>query len=248
LKLDVNTDATIILTAKLEKLHKSAFPSAVRNTLNQCAFDMKSKEIPNSASKNFNLKSGTKTLIKKSLIVDKAQGFDVKRMKSVVGFGNPNNPLLKAFINGLEKQEKGGTFDNGLRYLKGARGGRVNGRVRLKNYYDKSKVISGRSKMKRGKGTKKSKFVARAYAAHSSGKMMFIDAMKGNFLAKVKSISKDSKGKLKIKLNLMMMDREDKPSKVKATNFVQEAGQNQFKKIEKIYKEKADFQFKKHLK
>lgn len=244
MRLDVNTDASIQLTAKLEKLNKSAFPSAVRNTLNQCAFDMKSKEIPNSASKNFNLKSGTKTVIKKSLLVEKANGFDVKKMSSKVGFNESSSVTLNAFIKGLEKQEKGGSFDDGLRYLKGARGGRISGKVRSENYYDKSKVISGRSKRK---GTKKSKFVARAYASKSSGKMIFMDSMKGNFLVKVKSISKDKQGRINMKLNFVMMDRKPNPSKVKATNFVREAGEKQSKQIERIYTQKAQFQFKKYL-
>ncbi len=43
MKLDVNTDSAIQLTAKLERLHRSSFPSAVRNTLNDAAFDMKKK-------------------------------------------------------------------------------------------------------------------------------------------------------------------------------------------------------------
>lgn len=247
MKLDVNTDASIQLTAKLEKLHKSAFPSAVRNTLNQCAVDMKNKEIPNSASNNFNLKSGTKTLIKKNIRYEKAEGFDVNKMKSKVGIiGNTGNKTLDAFLGGLEKQEKGSIFNDGLRYLKGARGGnKPNGRVRTENYYDKDNIASGRSKRK---GTKRSKFVARAYYAHSTGKMMFMDSLKGNFLVKVKSIKKDKKGKVNIKFNFVMMDRKDRPSKVKSTNFVEEAGLNQFRKIEKIYQQKAEFQFKKHLK
>ena len=43
LKLDA--DEVIKLTVKLDKLHRSALPSAVRNTLNNAAFQTK-KEIP----------------------------------------------------------------------------------------------------------------------------------------------------------------------------------------------------------
>lgn len=43
MQLNVNTDATVALTNKLEKLHKSAFPVAVRSTLNSAAFDMKKR-------------------------------------------------------------------------------------------------------------------------------------------------------------------------------------------------------------
>ena len=47
--LNVNTDAVVALTNKLEKLHRSAFPVAVRSTLNSAAFDMKKDTILKSA-------------------------------------------------------------------------------------------------------------------------------------------------------------------------------------------------------
>ncbi|MBL4809315.1 MAG: hypothetical protein JKY43_04565, partial [Phycisphaerales bacterium] len=45
-EFNVNTDAVVSLTNKLEKLHKSAFPVAVRGTLNSAAFDVKQKSMP----------------------------------------------------------------------------------------------------------------------------------------------------------------------------------------------------------
>ena len=245
MRLDVNTDAAIQLTAKLEKLHKSAFPSAVRNTLNQCAFDMKSKEIPKSFKSNFKTKTGTLPYVKKLIQVDKATGFNVNSMKSVVGFLNPSNTGDKRFVEGLYKQEKGGIIDDGLRYLKYARGGRVNGRVQTENYYDKSKVISGRSKRK---GTRKSKFVARAYASLKSGKPLFMNSMKGNFLVKVSTVSSEvSSKKLSFKFNFVAQSRKISKTVLKRTDFVKEASENQVKNIEAIYAKNAEYQFKKYL-
>ena len=82
MRLDVNTDAAIQLTAKLEKLHRSAFPSAVRNTLNETAFNAK-KLIPKNTDNNFTIRQ--KNLFSRFSKVEKATGFDVKSMSSKVG-------------------------------------------------------------------------------------------------------------------------------------------------------------------
>lgn len=243
---DVNTDEVIKFSAHLEKLHKSAFPSAVKNTLNQSAFDMKKDLIPRSFKSNFKPKSGTIPYVKKLLTVEKATGFNVNSMASVVGFLNPSDKTDKRFVEGLYKQEKGGVIDDGLRYLKSARGERKNGKVRTENYYDKSKVISGRN---RGKGTRKSKFVARAYRAMKSDMPMFMNSMKGNFLVKVKSVSSNmSTKRLSFDFKFIAMDRAKKKTNLKATNFVEEAGDNSKKQIEKNYIKQAEFQIKKYTK
>lgn len=248
MKLDVNTKANIVLTAKLEKLHRSAFPSAVRNTLNNLAFDMKQKEIPNSFKSNFKPKSGTLPYVRKMIRVEKASGFNVNSMSAVVGLLNPSSKLDRRFVEGLEKQETGGVIDDGLRYLKDARGGKLGGRVRRENYYDKSKVISGRSKAGRSKGTRKSKFVARAFRALKENKPMFMNSMRGNYLVSVKSINKSNEGKLNIQFRFLAMDRETKKTNLRATQFVDEARQKTVQKIELFYRKNAEYQFKKYLK
>jgi len=246
MRLDVNTDASIQLTAKLEKLHRSAFPSAVRNTLNDLSFDMKRKEIPNSFKKSFEPKTGTLPYVRKLILVEKAKGFDIKKMSSLVGFLNPSNSYDKRFVEGLQKQEDGGIIDDGLRYLKYARGEKVNGKVKTENYYDQSKVVSGRSKRK---GTRKSKFVARAYQAYKTGKFMFMNSMKGNFLVKVNSISSNIQSKkLEFDFSFVAMSRDETKTRLRARKFVELARKAEISKIEGFYRKNADFQFKKHLK
>lgn len=243
MKLDVNTDASIALSAKLEKLHKSAFPSAVRNTLNDCTFDMKSKTVLISAKKNFKSVKQP-SLLKRSLLIKKATGFNVNSMTSTIGLIKLDN-VSDAYSKGLEKQEKGGVIDDGARYLKGARGSNnLLGKVRRENYYDKNKVISGRSKRK---GTRKSKFVARAYMSNKLNLPFFGNTSKGNMLFKTKKFS-NSKGKVSMKIIPLMMSRRKVKSKIKQTNFMSEAGIMTFKKINDFYKKQAEFQFKKYLK
>jgi len=243
---DVNNDAVIKLTADLEKIHRSAFPSAVRNTLNEAAFGMKRQSIPNSFKKNFKPKSGTMPYVKSLIRIERANGFDVNKMAALVGFLDPSSSSDKRFVEGLVKQEGGGVIDDGLRYLKGARGNRVRGKVRTENFYDKTKVISGRSKRN---GTRKSKFVARAYQAMKTGKPMFMNSMKGNFLVKVNSVSSNvSSKKMKFNFTFIAMDRKTKKTNLKKTNFVREAGIIQSAKMNDIYQRQAEYQFKKYLK
>lgn len=242
MKLNVNTDALIGLTAKLEGMHRSAFPSAVRNTLNDAAFDMKRNTILKSAQQNFDVKQPS--FFKKYTGVKKASGFNVNGMGATVGFLNPSDPSVRAAVEGMEKQEHGGVIDDGSRYLRFSRGGNLGRKVQKKNYYNSGNVITGRS---RSGGTRKSKFVARAFRSLKEGKPFFMNTMKGNFLVRTNSISKND-GKLDIKLNFVMMSRKVVKTKLKATHFNQEASQMTVRKMDGFYRKNAQFQFKKYMK
>ena len=85
IKLDVNTDAAIQLTAKLERLSKSAFPSAVRNTLNEVAFEHK-RLIPKVAKQKFKNERNN--------IID--------NLNNLIGIDENNNCF---FLYELEKKE-----------------------------------------------------------------------------------------------------------------------------------------------
>jgi hypothetical protein len=147
MRLDVNTDASIQLTAKLEKLHRSAFPSAVRNTLNDVAFESK-KLIPQKASSEFTIRQ--KNLFKRMSLVEKAQGWNINNMVSKVGIDGTKGSLSE----GLEKQETGGNLQG--RKLTPHNLGRVSGnyakKLKTKNQFSKIGKI-GTTK-KRVKGSK----------------------------------------------------------------------------------------------
>lgn len=104
IRLDVNTSAMIGLTNRLNNLHRSAFPSAVRNSLNEVAFDAK-KNIPLIAKENFTIRQ--KNLFNRFTIVDKAKGFNVNNMVSRVGIDGSKQKKLTL---GLATQETGGTI------------------------------------------------------------------------------------------------------------------------------------------
>lgn len=241
--LNVNTYKVNKLTKQLGTLHRSAFPSAVRNTLNDAAFDMKKTEIINSANSTFKVKAPT--FFKRYTGVNKAQGFKVDNMIASVGFLNASDPNVRKAIEGMSKQEFGGIVDDGINYLRASRGGNLGKLVQRKNYYDKSKIQSGQSARP---GTRKSKFVARAYKTKRDKKMMFMNSMKGNFLVTVSAFKRGRNGRLNIKFNFVAMSRETKPTKIKKTQFLTKAGKKTSSKLNDFYHRNAEFQIKKHLK
>lgn len=104
MRLDVNIDGAIQLTARLERLNRSAFPVAVRSTLNDMAFEAK-KNIPNQANQKFTIRQ--ENLFKRFSGVKKATGYDLNNMKASVGLIDNGKPKL---VKGLAMQETGGNL------------------------------------------------------------------------------------------------------------------------------------------
>jgi len=107
--LNVNTNAAVVYTNKLEKLRKSALPNAIRETLSKAALDVKKHTMPKSANKAFTIRQ--RNFFKAFSRVDFATGTKIESMKSAVGFtesglkGRNNNAVKE-----LEQQEYGGTI------------------------------------------------------------------------------------------------------------------------------------------
>lgn len=108
--LNVNSDEVVAFTNKLEKLSKSAFPVAVRGTLNDSAFDVKTRTMPVSSKSAFEerqpnfFKANSKFL--------PALGFNLNAMYSDVGFyeNRLKNSGSNYAVKDLEQQESGGTI------------------------------------------------------------------------------------------------------------------------------------------
>jgi hypothetical protein len=219
MKLDVNTDASIELTAKLERINRSAFPSAVRNTLNGAAFKTK-KLVPKKASLNFTIRQ--KSLFRKFVLVDKAQGFNVNTMKSVIGLRSTGGK--DRLIDGLVKQELGGVVDK--RRLVAHDKARISGsnqkKIRKKNYLSNFIGRVGTPK-KRVKG---SKYIM---INGSAGKKTIFEV----------------KNK---KLTPIFTVRNTDKTRLKKRPFLRPVAVLVSKKIPQMYKNNAEFQFKKYLK
>ncbi len=109
--IDINTDAFIILTNKLEKIRRSALPNAVRGMLNSAAFDVKQRTMPEAASRTFEKRKPN--FFKANSKVKMASGYAVNAMESIVGFTpGSSNSYNNLAVQELEQQEHGGTIHN----------------------------------------------------------------------------------------------------------------------------------------
>lgn len=239
--MNVNTSASIILTSKLERLNRSAFPSAVRSTLNDASFEMKQKNILESARLNMKVKNPT--FFRKYTGVKRATGFNVGGMYSEVGFSKSNEIKAKKALEGMESNEVGGSDDDGGMYIGKSRTGK--GLVKKNARFDKSNLAKGYKNAKKGGKSN----MMRLVASQLEGKPVFINTKNGRFLVKVKSITSGMKNKkVNIKLDFLMRHRKTHTAHAKATHFNKEAAIKTSKQIEVFYAKNAEFQFNKVLK
>ena len=102
--INVNTDKAVIYSNKLEKASRSAFPVAVRQTLNQAAFDTKKKFLPQTVARTFVDRSPT--FFSRFSAIKKASGFKVSSMSSTIGMIRKGQQAS----DDMEQQEFGGTL------------------------------------------------------------------------------------------------------------------------------------------
>lgn len=142
---DVNTAAIIHFTDRLENLSRSAFPNAVRATLNNAAFETK-KEVPRTASSQFTIRN--RNFFRSMTLVNKAGGFNINSMQSEVGISNVKNKVAE----GLETQERGGSIkDRAMIATDSARTSNSNNKqIRKVNYLTNIRLPKSK---KKGSGT-----------------------------------------------------------------------------------------------
>lgn len=249
--LDVNMDANIKLTAKLERLHRSAFPVAIRQTLNGAAFLAK-KEMPKTAQVAFKKSNrpGLATFIRAFSSVEKAKGFDINKMSATVGI---NSQKGSDIASGLEKQEFGGVIKSRklIPHDKGRTSGSYQKRLQKKNQFGKISLVSGSPSVRR---SKKSNVVAQAYIAAQTGKHILQKKnRKGNTgtIFEVRSINPVGTGRnrnVKFKIRPVYIYRKNKISKVSPAPFVRPAARIAYKQMSNLYYKEAHKQFDRLLK
>lgn len=238
-QININTDAFVVMARKLEQIHRSSLPVAVRQTLNDAAFDVKGKTLQESANKNFIRRSPN--FFKTFSGVNKATGFNINAMKAEVGMTDQGKTSARAAITHMDAQEQGGNIKGGGDYLKDARAGSNRRRVAQANYFKKGNLVTGAFSRP---GTAKSNFVAAASVALMQGKSMFINTPRGKFLISVTAISAFTKTRgLKITTKILMMDRKNVT--INATHFSSEAAAATMVKIPTFYQKEAEKQFNK---
>lgn len=220
--IDINNREVVVLANKLEKMHRSAFPSTVRNTLNDMAFDVKTRTLEKSASKAFIRRD--KRFFKAFSSVKKAKGFNTKSMFSEVGM------IDKGASADMDKQEKGGTVSKrSLIPMDPSRTGRNKGKkVRKKAHISRINVKKKVSK------DKKQQFMVTVKTVGEGGHFIY-----GNILFEIKSIRK------KIKLVPLYSVKKGRNVKLKSRPFVRPAALESGKKGAVFFRKNAEFQFKK---
>ena len=241
----VNTDAVIAYTAKLERLNRSAFPNAVRSTLNDGAFTMKKTNIIASAKINMHVRNAT--FFRKFTGVERATGFNISAMGATVGFSNSNAKKEKKALEGMESNEIGGSDDTGSMYLGKARGqNSLKRKVKVASRYDRSKLAQGHIKRISKRGGQST--VMAMMAGWQENKPVFIRAKSGiAYVVKVNSVFGTSTGKRDFQVDFLMRSRTKKVAKAKATHFNREAAMKTSKQMEGFYVKNAEFQFNKEL-
>ena len=234
--LNVNTDEVVKYSNKLEKLHRSAFPIAIRGTLNNGAFDVKKNTMPVSAEKEFTIRR--KNFFKANSRVNMAKGFNVRTMQAIIGFIGTQQA-----VEDLEQQEHGGKI-KGRAFipLDVARGGSNTRPVRPSNRLTRITNIVNARKI-RGK-TKQQKFIKAVMTAGVGGYVI------GNFtpkiLWKITGITKRGT-KTKIKKKPVYSYEKGRDVNVSATNFMKKATLKTAKKLEGFYIKQAKKQIEKAL-
>lgn len=230
MRLNVDTTALVSLTNKLEKLAKSALPNAIRNSLNDAAFDMKTKTLLTSANQSFEKRQPN--FFKANSKFEKAQGFNVNQMQSIVGMVKLKGNNYA--VDDLEQQEYGGTIKKkSFIPLKQARvAGSTNKVVRSNARLSNIKRIIDAKRY--GKNKK-----AFRIAALKAGKGGFV--ISENELWRIDSIGKNRK----IKKTPLYSFKKGRSIHVRATGFSKRAGLNTAKQMEVFYIRQAKRQLEK---
>jgi len=230
--LNVNTNEVVKYTVKLEKLTRSAFPSAIRGALNKSAYDLKTKTMPKEARSTF-VERDPRFFIANSKF-ENATGFNINAMKSTVGFVENNlRDKPNAAVQELEQQEEGGTISHkSFIPLPGARVGnsfnkKVRANARLKNLNNLKNVKNARGKNFAEKLIKSAEFVGK-------GGLL----LAGKVVYRIDSVRRQGKDTIFKKTKLYSF-KKNRSVRVHATHFMHDASMQTHKKIEKFYIDEA---------
>lgn len=231
MELNINTDEVVKFTNKLEKMHRSALPVAIRGALNKAAFDVKQNTMPKSAEREF--VNRQPNFFKANSRVEMAKGFDVQSMEAVVGFTEQglkggNNHAVKD----LEQQERGGTIQSRsfvpMSTARSSKSAAKNVRPinRLSNV---NRIINSNTN---GSGSKKQNFIKAATEAGPGGYVIGNNPKKT--LWRIDSIIQRG-GRTVIRKTPLYSFQDNRSVTVKATGFMKEASLQSVKRIEEWY-------------
>ena len=210
----------------LNLISKKAYPAAIRDTLNNAAFDVKKNTMPKSSGQFVKRVS---TFFKASSTVEMAKGNNVLTMQSVIGF-KPKNDKKSHSIEDLEQQEHGGKIkDRDYIAGRGARTGEswnkmVRTGLKLKDLKSRIKESNLIDVTKGHKQSKKQKFIRSAFMAQKTGRFVLGNKTSSGSrtISRIDSAVKIG-GKIRIKRTALYSYNKGRLAPVKATHFMKRA-------------------------
>ena len=106
---NVNTNEVVRFSRNLDLISKTALPKAAKDTINNVAFDIKKRTLPEEAAKSFTIRNPT--FYKRFSKVKMAKGTSIKNMTATVGMSVQGAPqTAKQAIDDQAQQQLGGTI------------------------------------------------------------------------------------------------------------------------------------------
>jgi hypothetical protein len=249
--LNINSDAVVKHTNKLESLKNSALPTAIVGTLNDAVYDVKTNTMPKKANE---FVKRQENFFKANSKFEKAKGLDIKTMRATVGFFE--NKLVNAGTNyavkDLEQQEEGGVIKKkSLIAMKGARVNdkKVKANLRIRDLRNR-KFVETSSSGKDAHGNTitglslKQQFVRAAIYANSKfGKNALV--LSGNGSNKTLSEVKFNKRGFNTSSKAIYSVKKGRSVHVQATKFMRRASLETAKKLGVFFITQAERQFAK---
>jgi hypothetical protein len=221
---------------KLNNVHRSALPNAVRFTLSDAAFEVKKTTLQQEAQDSFI--NRRPSFFKKFSGVQKATGWNIRNMEASVGM--LIDPGTQA-TQDIEVQETGGSITRKQIMLPGARVSKSGNKPVSSKY----KAIGG---FKDRTAVTKKDYVKGAFAAENKKKPDHLryksDSGKG-YIIEVSKITR-TKERLKIKSKVLASFDPDRKLHINATPFVQRASMKTANRLTGLFKKNAIHQLRKY--
>lgn len=240
----VDTSKVVALTNRLEKLNRSAFPIAVRGTLNDAAYDVKTNTMPTESRTDFEHRQ--QNFFKANSKYIKAEGFNLKTMQSDVGFyeNKLKNQGSNYAVKDLEEQEAGGQIKKKAFIPVGENGGPRKSNVRPNARLSAIKKIANRGNVKGGSWAQQ--MIKSAVHVGVGGFLLTeqFEKFRGGALFRIKSIIRKGKNTSFVAEKLYSF-KKGRTIIVKPTHFMKDASMHSANKMDDFYINQALRQFKK---
>lgn len=247
LKLNINTGALVKFTNELEKINKSALPVAIRSTLNDAVFDIKTRTMPQSAASEFTQRR--KNFFTANSKFEAAKGLSINSMKAAVGFyeNRLTDSATNYSVKDLQQQEHGGTIhEKQFIPMAPARvGGKGNVRpnARLKSIKQHGIIVA--RNLSGGK-TKGEKFIRAMYKAGPGGYVLGGTTKGENVLWRINSLPTGINHGSGLDITALYDYSKGRSIHVDKTEFMKEASLKSASRLNEFYRKNASKQLKKH--